>query len=531
MSECATNFTIRRRDIDAVIFDLDGVVTKTATVHARAWKSMFDAYMENHAQKHGIPFVPFDEVTDYLRYVDGKPRYDGVRDFLASRDIVLPWGSPDNPPDAETVCGLGNRKNEDFHAIVKRDGVETFDGTISLIHHLRELGIRTAIISSSRNCQEILQAAEAEELFEERVDGGVMDEIGLPGKPAPDIFLEAARRLGVKPSRSVVVEDAISGVQAGAAGSFAIVIGIDRSGGGRNDLLSNGADVVVDDLCEIAVKEDNGEPEESSTGDLPSALDRRGEIATRLKGRTPAVFLDYDGVLTPIVRRPEDAVIGEEMRKTVHDLSALCRVAIVSGRDLRDVKNKAAVEGIVYAGSHGFDIESPGKGEVEYRGGIEALPALDAAEQILLEELAGVAGARIERKKFAIAVHFREVEDDSAVGRVEKVVDDALRTVGNLRKTGGKKIFELRPDIDWNKGKAILFVMEKLGWNEPDVLPFYIGDDLTDEDAFRALRAEGIGIVVRDEERPTLAVYALENPDEVRRFLLELTDLLRKRKR
>ncbi len=529
MKECAISYTIHRRDIDAVIFDLDGVVTKTATVHARAWKSMFDAYLKDHAQKQGISFVPFDEVSDYLKYVDGKPRYDGVRDFLASRDISLPWGSPDNPPDAETVCGLGNRKNDDFHAIVKRDGVEPFPGTIALIHRLRDLGIRTAIISSSRNCREILQAAGAEELFEERVDGGVMDDIGLPGKPAPDIFLEAARRLGVKPSRSVVVEDAISGVQAGAAGHFSVVIGIDRSGEGRQDLLENGADVVVDDLCEVSVSDEMSLAAERSTHDLPSALERMGEIATQLKRRAPVVFLDYDGVLTPIVRRPGDAKIGDGMRRTVHGLATLCRVAIVSGRDLQDVKKMAGIDGIAYAGSHGFDIESPGEAEVEYRGGVDALPALDAAERVLRDALAQIPGARLERKKFAVAVHFREVAQD-AVGQVEKSVDQALRTVGNLRKTGGKKIFELRPDIDWDKGRAILFLMEKLNWNTEDVLPFYIGDDLTDEDAFRALRAIGVGIVVRDEVRPTLADYALESPAEVERFLGGLAQTIREKK-
>ncbi len=527
-NDCAIRFTIRRSETDAVIFDLDGVVTQTATVHARAWKSMFDAYLKERAAKDDAPFIPFDEVKDYLRYVDGKPRYDGVKDFLASRDIALPWGSPDNPTEAETVCGLGNRKNREFHAIVQRDGVEPFAGTVSLIHALRDLGIRTAIISSSRNCREILQAAGVEDLFEQRVDGSVMETIGLPGKPAPDIFLEAARRLGVNPARSAVVEDAISGVQAGAAGNFAVVIGIDRSGGGRDELLANGADIVVDDLCEVSAFDERGG--ERDTHELPSALQRGEEIAVRLKGRTPLVFLDYDGVLTPIVRRPEDATIGEGMRRTVQTLAQRCRLAVVSGRDLRDVKKMARIEGIVYAGSHGFDIETPTQEEVEYRGGVRALPALDDAELMLVEALAQIDGARVERKKFAVAVHFREVDED-AVAQVERAVDDALESVGNLRKTGGKKIFELRPDIDWDKGKAILFLMEKLQWDAPDALPIYIGDDLTDEDAFRALRSRGIGIVVRDEEaRPTLADYALEDPTEVERFLGDLAKLLEQRR-
>ena len=263
------------------------------------------------------------------------------------------------------------------------------------------------------------------------------------------------------------------------------------------------------------------------TQELPSALDRMEQIEECLEGRTPAIFLDYDGVLTPIVRRAEDALISPQMRQAVRSLAGLCTVAVVSGRDLQDVKQMAGIDGIVYAGSHGFDIEGPAGLHLEFQKGVEYLPALDRGEEKLSKRLADIGGVRLERKRFALAVHFREVAEQD-IASVEEAVDGVVRDIRGLRKTGGKKIFELRPDIDWDKGKAVRFLMEKLHLEGPQVVPFYLGDDLTDEDAFKELKGGGVGIVVRDEERPTMADYALENPDEVRDFLLRLAHLLRR---
>jgi trehalose-phosphatase len=252
------------------------------------------------------------------------------------------------------------------------------------------------------------------------------------------------------------------------------------------------------------------------------------EIERRLRGRRPAVFLDYDGTLTPIVPRPEDARISEEMRQAVKALAARCPVAIVSGRDLQDVRQLAGVEEIFYAGSHGFDIAGPAGRKMELQQGTDYLPALDKAEKALHEHLEDIEGAQVERKKFAIAVHFRRVAENR-FREVEQAVEEVLAANQGLRKTGGKMIFELRPDIDWDKGKALRWLLEQLELDVPDVLPLYLGDDLTDEDALRELQGRGLGILVRDEERPTAAAYALEDPDEVRRFLQQLTDLLDKR--
>lgn len=243
---------IRAQDVDAVIFDMDGVVTRTASLHEAAWTKLFNAYFEERGRRTGEHFAPFTE-ADYLHYVDGKPRYDGVRDTLTSRGIELPWGDPDDPPEAETVCGLGNRKNAHFVAIIKERGAEVFESTIEFIRQLKAAGVRVAIISASKNATMILDSAGVRDLFETQVDGVVAADLGLAGKPDPAVFLEAARRLGVGPDRAVVVEDAVAGVQAGRAGQFAFVVGVDR-GGNAAALAANGADVVVNDLVEAAVE-------------------------------------------------------------------------------------------------------------------------------------------------------------------------------------------------------------------------------------------------------------------------------------
>jgi beta-phosphoglucomutase family hydrolase len=235
---------------DAVLFDLDGVLTSTAKIHSSCWKTMFDDFLRRRAAARKEPFESFDIDTDYKRYVDGKLRYEGVRSFLASRNIALAQGTPDDPPTADTVCGLGNRKDDLVKTAIDQGKVESYPGSVTLVRWLRQQGIRTGVVSSSNNCAQVLQAAGIFDLFEVRVDGLLASKLGLPGKPAPDTFLEAARMLGINPPRAVVVEDALAGVQSGRAGGFGLIVGVDREGGG--DALRNaGADVVVTDLAEL----------------------------------------------------------------------------------------------------------------------------------------------------------------------------------------------------------------------------------------------------------------------------------------
>ncbi|MGQ4807585.1 hypothetical protein NKDENANG_00939 [Candidatus Entotheonellaceae bacterium PAL068K] len=241
---------ITRDRFDAVLFDLDGVLTETATVHAAAWKKMFDAFLQQRAVATNTPFQPFDINPDYQRYVDGKPRYEGVRSFLESRGIDLPHGDPDEPPNHDTICGLGNRKNVLVNEVLATEGAEAYDGSVAWVRHLRRQGIKTAVVSSSQNCKAILQAAGIAALFEVRIDGDVAARLHLAGKPAPDTFLKAAARLGVDPKRAVVVEDALAGVQAGRTGGFGLVIGVNRQADAEA-LRQWGADVVVNDLGDL----------------------------------------------------------------------------------------------------------------------------------------------------------------------------------------------------------------------------------------------------------------------------------------
>lgn len=245
---------ITRDRFDAVLFDLDGVLTSTAAIHAEAWKRMFDAYLTMQATAAGANnadrFKPFDIEMDYKKYVDGKPRYEGVKSFLASRGITLPQGDPNDPPGDASVCALGNRKDAMVKQAIDEGRVESFEGSIRWVKQLKDQGFKLAVVSSSRNAGPVLRAAKIDHLFDARVDGETLIELNLPGKPAPDSFLKAAEMLGTTPARSIVVEDAISGVEAGAAGNFAMVIGIDREGHG-DALRGHGASVVVKDLSEF----------------------------------------------------------------------------------------------------------------------------------------------------------------------------------------------------------------------------------------------------------------------------------------
>lgn len=241
---------ITRARFDAVLFDLDGVLTSTAAIHAESWKQMFDDYL--HVAE-GERFRPFDIAADYLTYVDGKPRYEGVKSLLDARGIALPLGEPSDPPSDRTICGLGNRKDVLVKQAIDAGRVASFEGSIRWVRQLKGEGFKLAVVSSSRNCGPVLRAAGIAELFEVRVDGETLIELSLPGKPAPDSFVKAAALLHTTPARSVVVEDAISGVQAGRAGRFGLVIGVDREGHGEQ-LRQAGADVVVRDLEELLTR-------------------------------------------------------------------------------------------------------------------------------------------------------------------------------------------------------------------------------------------------------------------------------------
>jgi trehalose 6-phosphate phosphatase len=342
----------------------------------------------------------------------------------------------------------------------------------------------------------------------------------LRGKPHPDIFLEAARRLAVDPARAIVVEDAIAGVEAGRLGNFGCVIGVDRAGQ-ADALREGGADMVVSDLAQVALSQEESADASPDADRLPSALERLEEINAFVAGRRLAIFLDYDGTLTPIVSRPEDAILSETMRSVLRRLAELCTVAIVSGRDLPDVQRLVDIDAVFYAGSHGFDIAGPKGLGLRSEQGREFLPILDQAEQELHDLLDSFNGVVVERKRFSLATHYR-LADDRTIAAVGQAVKQVAARHPELRERHGKKVIELQPDIEWDKGKAVIRLLEVVTAKPHEVVPLYIGDDLTDEDAFHVLKNRGVGIAVGENPNPTAARYFLQSPDEVRQFLTAL---------
>ena len=255
MNQSHQDSTITRERFDAVLFDLDGVLTDTTRVHAACWKKMFDRFLRNWADSRGEEFRPFSIKEDYFLYVDGRLRSDGVRDFLKSRNINLPEGGPDAPPESETISGLGNRKNDMVNAFMESEGIDVYSDSVAWVRMLREQGYKTAVVSASTNCQTVLNSAEILDLFDTIVDGTVAADLDLAGKPLPDTFLNAAEKLGVEPKRVVVVEDAISGVQAGRSGGFGLVIGVARKENAQA-LKENGADIVVENFNKFLHRRD-----------------------------------------------------------------------------------------------------------------------------------------------------------------------------------------------------------------------------------------------------------------------------------
>ncbi len=523
----------------SVIFDLDGVITDTAKVHAKAWKATFDAYLRLREKRDNEPFREFTHEGDYLPYVDGKPRYKGVQSFLESRAIHIDFGDPSDLPDKETVCGLGNKKNVLFTEYLQKDGADVFETSVKLVKDLKAAGVRIGVASSSKNCKSILESAGLMDLFESRVDGVVSVQMGLKGKPEGDIFVTAAGHLGTQPGQSVVVEDAVSGVQAGRNGGFGLVVGVARAQN-EEELLKNGADVVVRDLAQITPawieawfrREPPAFFEAWEAGIKPALVPgpkahgsdvlmnpcySRSPQETFAGRKKTVFFLDYDGTLTPIVDKPELAVISEEMRRTVARLAKVHTVAIVSGRMREDVENRAGIKDIFYAGSHGMDIAGPGLSLLEPRVK-EAAGLISKVSARLSKDLEGIEGILVERKKISVAVHYRLLKDEGRLPGIEARVRQIVDEHKALRLMHGKKVLEVLPDIPWDKGQAVRWIMDalKVSWEASCVV--YIGDDVTDEDAFRTLRTRGTGVVVSERPLSSCAHFRVASPDDVRRF-------------
>lgn len=501
------------RSPNAVIFDLDGVLVDTARLHGRAWKEAFDAFFEQRGTDD-----TFDEVEDYRGHVDGRPRYEGVAALLASRGIDLPPGDPDEAPGFDTQASIGNLKNQLFNELVDLEGVDELPGVAELLRGLSERDIPMAVVSSSKNAPEVLPDHLAHRVSV-LLSGMDVAELEMPGKPAPEMFLEGARRLGVEARSAVVIEDAPAGVKAGRLGGFAVVVGIDADG--TSQLSESGADFVVRGVGELS-----HDPAEwaGRIPDPPSALQAFEAIVDQLGGK-PAVFLDYDGTLTPIVDDPDAANIGDHERTVLHRLAGKVPLGIVSGRGLDDVRSHVSVEGLTYSGSHGFEILMPDGERVEQEKAGEAVPLLDQAEGLLVDGATGLPGIMIERKPYAIAVHTRRARSEEARAAAGDLANEVASRFEGLVLRGGKELHELRPAIDWDKGAALVHLRSLL---PDDPAPLYVGDDETDEDGFWAVRREGgLGILVGERKGgDTWADFTLSEPRQTIEFLSRLADSL-----
>ena len=501
-----------KKKIEAILCDLDGVLTQTAKLHARAWKLLFDELLAREARKTGSTYSEFIIATDYPKHIDGKPRLEGIRSYLKARGINVPEGSSTETPDTITVHSLGKKKNALFHELLAEEGVEICHPSIKALTSWKEKGIKTAVVSSSKNCRPVLEAAGITHLFDVVVDGTVAEEKKIPGKPQPDTFLYAARLLRVEPSVAAVAEDAAVGIEAAAKGGFGLAIGILKET--NSELLKQSkTDIIINNLGELAYTGSSLRyPQDFES--LSHAYLCDHHIGKELASKKPVFFFDYDGTLTPIVAHPEDALLSEATREKLSQLATLAPVSIISGRDKDDVKQLVGIETIYYAGSHGFEIDGPQEVSLSFPEGDSIMEAIEEIARALQGKLSSFEGIRIEAKKFAVAVHYRNTQKN-VWPKITALTQELVNQYSGLRTGVGKMVIEVRPDLDWDKGKAMQWITDKLQLREVNLHCFYIGDDITDEDAFKALPENGTGIVVDDHQSPTYADYRIDSTAEI----------------
>lgn len=504
--------------LKAIVLDMDGVLTQTAKLHRQAWKEMFNDFL-NRSPDDYAPMV--DE--DYYRYLDGKPRYKGVESFLMSRGIDLPFGDPEDEPGLETICGLGNQKNLIYTSLLKEKGADVYESAVAKVKEWRKAGLKIAVVTSSKNCNLVLESAGISNLFDVKVDGNVASELDLNGKPDPDIFCEAVKRLKVSAGNCILFEDAVSGVQAGSNGNFALVIGVARNDN-KQELNTNGADMSIVDFDELDLYSDE-EIQLHFMENLPPLIYGQVDPVKLMDKKVPVLFFDYDGTLTPIVKHPEDAIMDQDMRDILRQCAARFPVAVISGRDMDDLKNKVDISNLIYAGSHGFRISGRDGLYKEHEKAEEILPKLDKMENQLENELKQIdSNVLIDRKRYAIAVHYRNVKEEN-VNNVLNHVNQIIESNVGFKIGKGKKVVEIKPDADWHKGKAVHWILEKLEKTDHEkYIPVYIGDDVTDEDAFQALENDGLGILVGAHGEKSSAKYRLKNVYQVKNFLKNLIE-------
>lgn len=505
---------LSRQRLDALLLDLDGVLTRAHELHAAAFRSVVEDYLHAVEQRTGQGVRAFDIERDSVEHLEGKPCLEGLASLLRSRGIDLATGAPEDEPGTETLWGLGNRKNDRWLELIGDRGAGVYADAPGFLQRARNAGLAVAVVSSSAHGDRVLRAAGLDALVDLCLDSQDLAERNLPGRPDPAVLRAAAQRLGVAQARCAVLEEVPAGIRASRAAGFGCTIGIDRRDRG-SALREAGAGAVLADLDSLEIMPD----EVPATAKAVAA-----RVDHALGAREAALLLDYDGTLTPIVDHPGQALLDDTVRECLRRLARKWTVAVISGRERAELADLVGLQGLYYAGSHGFEISGPGGLLMAHPDGRRAEPELRAAAAELERELAGIEGSLVEDKRYAVAVHYRLVAD-AEVPAVEAAVDEALNNHPGLLRTGGKKVFELRPAQDWHKGRAVLWLLQALGLEISRAMPIYIGDDETDEDAFAALADRGVGIRVSGQPCETRALLRLASPSAV----AELLELLGKR--
>jgi len=503
-----------KKEISAILCDLDGVITQTATLHAKSWKQLFDPVLSRQASQGHYPYQEFIIEKDYPEFIDGKPRLEGIKSFLMARHISVPEGNEADDSEKLSIYGLAEKKNLLFHELLKKEGVDVIVPTVNTLKSWKAKGLKLAVVSSSKNCMAVLEAAGLKGFFEVIVDGITAEANDLKGKPEADTFLSASEELDLDPGRCAVVEDSAVGVEASRRGGFGLTIGIINMN--NVELLSQaGADVILPDLSYLAYTGFSLRYPQVFAK-IPDAFSHERSIWNQIHGKKIFFFFDYDGTLTPIVSRPENALLSEEVRSLLGTLADLSTVVIISGRDLKDIKEKVGLRNIFYAGSHGYEIEGPEGTHLRYEAGLSYLPIIRAITIELQDILNDIPGVQIEQKKFAVAVHYRNVPE----GQIEKVRMLTSQAVGphkDLIIGKGKMVLEVRPAMEWDKGKAVDWITSSLNAGPKDFY-VYAGDDMTDEDAFKGLYENSIGFLVGSAV-DSYADYVLKNTDETKELI------------
>lgn len=494
---------------DAVIFDLYGVLTDAASVQRAAWASLFNDYLTRRPAREDEDHSPFTD-DDYWQLIEGKPRPDAAGDFLKSRGISLPHGVPSDTGD-DTIWGLINRQRQLYADLLDRE-VPLFAAMVSLARKLRDTDVAAAAHAPHRKPAPVTGV---DSLLDVYIDESAADGVTSAENPGLVVALEAshvldaAHRLGVPAHRSVVVGDTEAVLSAGLDAGFALVIGVDSTGQ-ADGLIQRGADVVVADLADIAVRTGD-----KRISELPNALKSYGQLAGIAIGRESLLFLNFDVALSQAVSDAAAAAVVDKAAQALESLAGVSPVVVISGRELGAIREQVGIPGIWYAGSHGFELVGPDGTHREHEAGAAAAPVLASAADELRSILGQIPGVRIVHTRFAVAVHYGE----AAAEHVGEVVATARRLGqrNKLRVNSGRMRVELRPDVDWDEGTRLAWIRSHIDQSKTTV-PIYIGGDLTDEDAFEAVQLGGVGIAVRhddDGDRRTAARFVLEGLDEV----------------